>query len=553
MTNYAKLSKSELLAHIEKLNAQLMSYQGVAAFCESFVGQNQNIPIFDDDPANALARFECFPPSDGITLKNYFDILSIILDFTDTLLLVLDESGKVMHVNRSLKEVFGYADTDVLGSHFWDIFIAQQNQERVKESLIAFYENGYVKSCEYLWRTKSDQKLLISCSYKMLKDPNNDIKYTAIIGRDITDIRYTEEALRDRERQLGLITDALPVLVAYVDLKECFRFNNRAFEDWFGYSQEGVTTRSVTDVLGEQIALYVRKALAGHKQSFEALISDNVTGNRYISASALPHLGEDEQVKGVVFLASDISEQNRAERRRNSRLVELARVSRVSTIDEMATALAHEINQPLCAITSYAQACERMMNYGTGGREEIASAIKAISQEATRAGEIIRGIRRFVRRDISKRNKVDINTVIEDAVNLVEPELNRYYISLSLQLGEELPPVVADSIQIEQVIINLLRNGLEAVVASDSKTRQFFIETMDKGCVEVSIRDNGVGIDPKIVDRVFDPFISTKPNGMGMGLSISRSIIESHGGRLWWVPNQAEGATFKFSLPAARQ
>jgi len=369
----------------------------------------------------------------------------------------------------------------------------------------------------------------------------------------ITDIRYTEEALRDRERQLGLITDALPVLVAYVDLKECFRFNNRAFEDWFGYSHEGVTARTVTHVLGEQIALYVRKALAGHKQSFEALVSDSVTENRYISASALPHLGEDGQVKGVVFLASDISEQNRAERRRSSRLVELARVSRVSTIDEMATALAHEINQPLCAITSYAQACERMMNYGTGGREEIASAIKAISQEATRAGEIIRGIRRFVRRDISKRSEVDINAVIEDAVNLVEPELNRYYISLSLQLGKGLPPVVADSIQIEQVIINLLRNGLEAVVASDSKTRQFFISTMDEGCVEVSIRDNGVGIDPKIVDRVFDPFISTKSNGMGMGLSISRSIIESHGGRLWWVPNQAEGATFKFSLPAARQ
>jgi len=547
MTNYAKLSKSELLVHIEKLNAQLTSYRNAAAFCEPFIGQKN-----DGDPACALACFQYFPSSSGITLKNYFDILSIILDFTDTLLLVVDDAGKIMHANRSLKQVFGYDDTDVLGNYFWDVFIATQNQERVKKSLIAFYENGFSKSSEYLWYTKTDQKLLISCSYKRLEDLGNDLTYTAIIGRDITDIRYTEEALRDRERQLGLITDALPVLVAYVDLKECFRFNNRAFEDWFGYSHEGVTGKTVSHVLGEQISQYVRKALAGNKQSFEALISDNTTGNRYISASALPHLGEDEQVKGVVFLASDISEQNRAERRRNSRLIELARVSRVSTIDEMATALAHEINQPLCAISSYAQACERMMNYGTGNREEISSAIKAISLEATRAGEIIRGIRRFVRRDISKRNKVDINTVIEDAVNLVEPELNRYYISLSFQLGEGLPPVVADSVQIEQVIINLLRNGLDAVVANDSTARQFFISTADEGCVEVSISDNGIGIDPKIIDRVFDPFISTKPNGMGMGLSISRSIIESHGGRLWWVPNQARGATFKFSLPAVR-
>jgi C4-dicarboxylate-specific signal transduction histidine kinase len=229
--------------------------------------------------------------------------------------------------------------------------------------------------------------------------------------------------------------------------------------------------------------------------------------------------------------------------------MEVAHVSRVATLGEMTASIAHEINQPLGAIVNSASACLRWLN-AEKLEEARQSATRAVA-EAHRASEIIGRIRALVQKAPPRKDWLDVNETINEVIALVRNEVQRNGVALGTQFSEQLPAVLADRVQLQQVILNLVMNGIEALSGSRDGPRELLIrsEAHPPRSISVSVQDSGPGIDPKSFDHLFEAFYTTKPQGLGMGLAISRSLIEAHGGRLRATANAPRGAIFQFTLP----
>jgi C4-dicarboxylate-specific signal transduction histidine kinase len=231
--------------------------------------------------------------------------------------------------------------------------------------------------------------------------------------------------------------------------------------------------------------------------------------------------------------------------------MELARVTRITTLGELTASIAHELNQPLGAVVNAAAACRRWLDGATPNLDEARSAVEWITKETNRAGDVIRRVRALVNKSDIEKAPLEINDVVEDVITLVQHELFSHQVSLRMELAPVLPPILGDRVQLQQVIINLVMNGIEAMQSVTDRARELVIRSRqdEKQLVLASVTDCGVGISAEVADRLFDPFFTTKSSGMGMGLAICRSIIESHGGRLWTTANAPHGATFQFTLP----
>ncbi len=253
-------------------------------------------------------------------------------------------------------------------------------------------------------------------------------------------------------------------------------------------------------------------------------------------------------------LTGEIAERRRAEDEARRHRNELAHFGRVSIMGEMATSLAHELNQPLSVISGSAQFCIDRLRAGKGKPEALLDAMEQAAGQAERASQIIRRIRGFLHKEEPERKAVDIHEVIHSVADLLRPDAREHGITLELDLAERLPPAIADPIQVQQVILNLAHNGMEAMGGGGSAAPRLTIITSAPGddTVEIAVRDEGRGIPAESLDRVFDAFFTTKTGGLGMGLSISRSIVEAHGGRLWTTTDGESGSVFHFTLPVAQ-
>jgi C4-dicarboxylate-specific signal transduction histidine kinase len=252
------------------------------------------------------------------------------------------------------------------------------------------------------------------------------------------------------------------------------------------------------------------------------------------------------------LLRIEIDERRRAEDRAQQHLAELAHVARLNTVGEMMAELAHELNQPLSAICSHAQACKRLLASGDKDyAEDLSASLNQVNEQGTRAAEIIRRVRRFVAKAEPSEAVIDVNAMIRDVAELMSIDARMAEAETILDLAEPLPTVVGNRLQVEQVLVNLMRNGFEALRESNCERRRLVVRTALHGpnAISVAVRDNGLGIAPEVLDRIFERFFTTKTGGMGMGLSISESIIKSHGGTLWAAPVPQGGAVFHFTLP----
>jgi C4-dicarboxylate-specific signal transduction histidine kinase len=231
---------------------------------------------------------------------------------------------------------------------------------------------------------------------------------------------------------------------------------------------------------------------------------------------------------------------------------ELARVTRLMAMGELTASIAHELKQPLAGAVANSDACLAWLSSEPPNLDEARAAADHMIEAATRASHIIGGIQALFRRAAPERTRVSINEVIEETLDLIRGDVLRNNVSLQTELGSQLPPVLGDRVQLQQVVLNLVMNGIEAMRTLDDRTRQLRIRSArdDANQVVIAIADSGPGIDPQVVGRVFEPFYTTKPQGIGMGLAISRSIIEAHGGRIWAEPTTPHGATFQCALPA---
>jgi C4-dicarboxylate-specific signal transduction histidine kinase len=258
---------------------------------------------------------------------------------------------------------------------------------------------------------------------------------------------------------------------------------------------------------------------------------------------------DDSKVVEYVGALMDITERKRAEDALRKSQGELAHLARVMTMGELVASIAHEVNQPLASVVNSAGACLRWLD-AERLEEARRSASRAIA-ESHRAGEIIARIRALARKAPPHKDWLDLNEMICEVMELARGELQRNGVVLEVQLAEDVPFILADRVQLQQVILNLMVNAIEAMSGIGEGQRDLLIRstTDEPGYVVISVQDSGPGVDPNSLESLFDAFHTTKPHGLGMGLSISRSIIEAHGGRLWAAANVPRGAVFQFTLP----
>jgi len=363
-----------------------------------------------------------------------------------------------------------------------------------------------------------------------------------------------ESALFQSQRRLHLIADSLPALIAHVDRDQRYQFVNQAYEHWFGLCPGDALGRTICEVLGEplyrNVRPHVERALSGEGVTFSTQLLRQGELPRAIEATYVPDCDERGEVRGFYALVLDVTDRNRAQQEARSLLDELAHADRVSMMGELATTLAHELNQPMTAIMSNAQAATRFLDRSSPDLDEIREILKEIAAEDARAGEVLRRMRTLVKKERASFQPLDLNEILHEVAWLLRSDAMIRKVGIDLKLDPDLPSVSGDRIQLQQVVMNLLLNAFDAIGESSVANQTVLVESSQQDAeIRVTVRDRGAGITPETLERLFQPFNSSKPNGLGMGLSISRSIVGVHGGRLWGENNSGPGATFSFTLP----
>ncbi len=350
------------------------------------------------------------------------------------------------------------------------------------------------------------------------------------------------------------VIDNLPVLIAYVDAERRYRFNNMAYEQFFGLSPKQLFGKYMWEVLGEasyqQVCPFVDEALAGRPVVLERRLPYAKAGERDVIVSYIPDFGSGGRINGFYVLVNDVTPLKESERRERQRVLELAHISRLASLGEMATEIAHEVNQPLAAISMYSAACLRTLEGGGDGQKsQIKAWLEAINAQAKRASEVVRRLRRFVRKGDIRPGPVDLNQVARDVVALMRFEFSKQNVAVELDLADAMPTLSAELILVEQVLFNLVRNAMDALGRRIDDKHVVVRTRYDESHAWVEVQDNGPGVDPDLGERIFESFMTDKQDGLGMGLAISRSIVEAHGGTLGYVDNPGGGATFRCTLP----
>jgi len=387
---------------------------------------------------------------------------------------------------------------------------------------------------------------------------NLDIEDLKRAHEEITERKRVEERLRESEARFQAMADTAPVLIWMTGTdalcnyfnKPWLEFTGRGMEQEVGMGWvEGVHPDDVQGCFdGFLPAFHARKPF---RMQYRLRRADGEY--RWVIESGIPRYTGGGEFAGYIGSNIDITELKRAEEERE-RLrraqTELAHMNRVTTMGELAGSIAHEIKQPIAAAHTNAQTCLRWLKRDQPDVQEAREALSRIIQDVTRASEIINRIRVLFKKGEPVREWVDVNEVIREMVSLMRSEAGRRGISIHTELATVLPHIRADRVQLQQVFMNLMLNGIDAIdegnVAGDLTIKS---QQNSDGQVLVSVSDTGIGLPAERADKVFDIFFTTKPQGTGMGLSISRSIIESHGGRLWATGNSDRGATFQFTLP----
>jgi PAS domain S-box-containing protein len=275
---------------------------------------------------------------------------------------------------------------------------------------------------------------------------------------------------------------------------------------------------------------------------------------RWFLTRGVPLRDEHGKILRWYGILTDIEDRKRAEEERE-RLhqleADLAHINRVSMMGELATSIAHEVNQPLAGIVSNGSASLRWLARDPANLEEVREALRDIVRDGKRAGEVIARIRALTRRSAAPREKLELNEIIGEVLAIVGDEAKRNSVVIRTQFADDLSAVSGDRVQLQQVLLNLVMNAMEAMSSVGERARQLAITTqnIDQGRVQVTVEDSGTGLDPNTTTRMFEAFYTTKPGGMGMGLSISRSIVQNHGGKLWATANDGPGTSFHFTLP----
>ncbi|MBT8443777.1 MAG: PAS domain S-box protein [Gammaproteobacteria bacterium] len=354
------------------------------------------------------------------------------------------------------------------------------------------------------------------------------------------------------------IMDAFIEAIIVMDTDGSIERFNEAAENMFGYTAGEAIGQDISILMPDPDRSnhhrYVERYLATREARIigigREMTARRKDGTMFPMHLAVGEVGWHGKVS-FIGLIRNLTDDKLAEERRLRQHTDMITASRLATMGEMAAAMAHEINQPLAAIANYASAAERLLNAGPENTEDVQGALASVKTQAHRAGEIIRTLRSFVKPQVASLEVQDLKSVVEDIRSLAELDARANNIQLTIDVASGLPEIIADGLQIQQVILNLLRNGIDAMLDCGPDDRRLelhgYISSPEE--VRVDVIDRGHGIPQAVRDSLFNPFFTTKTSGMGMGLAISQTIVKSHGGKLGFEDNPGGGTTFYVTLP----
>jgi PAS domain S-box-containing protein len=490
--------------------------------------------------------------------------LQTFFENSPNMIFLKDREGRYLYANREFKRVRRITEEPINGKTDNELFPAEHAsifQASDREML----EAGVPIEFEHVTVEKDGQHTAIVQKFPLFT-ADGEIYAIGGIVTDITERKREESARRYSEERHRLIVETATDAVVSIDESSVIVFANPATSRVFGYDPKELIGRPLTVLMPE----FMRKL---HTNGFTRYLA---TGQRHINwqgteLTAQRKDGQEFPVevsfgeltrdghKLFTGFIRDISKRKHAEEklRASERTLqmtqaELARVSRLTTMGELAASIAHEVNQPLTAVTNNGSACLRLLANRNLDPEVLRRALEEIVADGTRASAVIARIRAFIKKAPAENVELDVNEVIQEVLALAGHELQKYRVLVECELTKALPLVLADRVQLQQVLLNLIMNAIEAMAAITDRPRELWVQSQldEGGDVFVAVRDSGTGFGFE-ADHVFTPFFTTKADGMGMGLSISRSLVESHGGRLWATPNAPHGAVFSFTLPVA--
>ncbi|MGQ0700338.1 MAG: PAS domain S-box protein [Panacagrimonas sp.] len=483
------------------------------------------------------------------------DRLDALLDAAVDSVVLVDGEGCITRFNRAAERLFGYSASEVVG-HNVNILMSGEHDGHVNR----FLETGKrriigisreVTACRHDGST-FPMELSVG---EFLSGTEHG--FVGVL-RDISERKKQEALLRQTAQELRLMFEQAPTPIAVTDLAGRVQTANAACLQFLGNTAQSIRRLRLSDIVDTADRAAVLS-------DFEQLRNGAETRQREVSirhsdGHNLPILlysacARDADGKPLLYIAEMIDRRALHEATREAQALRdrLAHAARLGTLGEMVSSIAHEVNQPLTAINNYASACRRMLLSGQTTHGELVEVLEKISRQAERAGQVIRGLRSMIRQGEPEREPQDLNALVEDVSRLVEIDLRGTSERLVLELASGLPRFVGDGVQIQQVVMNLIRNGLEAMrECGMGEDIRVSTQRAADGWLEIVVADQGPGLAPNIEARLFDPFVTTKPQGMGLGLSICKSIVHTHGGEMSYRRGAAGGADFVVRLPAVQ-
>jgi PAS domain S-box-containing protein len=468
---------------------------------------------------------------------------------------VLSTDDRIVRVNKEFTRMFGYEPGEVLQRPINDLIVPEAEIESSRAYTRLLKQGGRVE-VETVRRRKDGTQIDVSLLAISVRTPSSEQVVNYAIYRDITERKRADERLRESEARFQAMADTAPVLIWMTGTDGlCNYFNKPWLEFTGGTMEQEVGTGWIEGVHPDDVqgcfdgflpAFHARKPF---RMEYRLRRADGEY--RWLMESGIPRYTGAGEFAGYIGSNIDITDLKRAaaERQRLHELeADLAHINRVSMMGELAASLAHEIKQPIAAALTDAKACLRWLRRDTPDVAEGCEAASRMINDATRAAEVIDRVRSLYRRDTSDRELLDINEIIREMSVLLHDKANRTSISIRTELDSGLPLITADRVQLRQVLMNLVLNAIEAMKEANGELTITSKRT-EEGQLLVSVSDSGIGLPVGEVDRIFEAFFTTKEQGTGIGLSISRRIIESHGGSLWACANMDRGATFQFTLP----
>jgi len=491
------------------------------------------------------------------TLRKSEARLQTLFDSAAEFIFVINPEGEIIKANRCVYDRSGFTAGEVLGRRIKEFF-SEDSRAMCECNFPVLLEQGH-NQADIEFVCKDGHVIDMECSATAVPDEDGKFSTFLIIQRDVTERKRAATALSISERRFRAMFNSSYQLIGVLDTDGILLDANQKALDVVGLKREDVIGRPFSDIycwsystdVQRRIIAAIRDAAEGKPVRYEEELLTAGNMMSIVDVTLTPVVDEQGETVLIIPEGRDITDIKRAEEEKQRHHEEIAHVIRLSTAGEMASGMAHELNQPLTALVSYCGTALSLVNSLPAPQQQLREILECASEQAQRAGRIIRHLRDFVGKDDNQQESLELDQLIKELNFLLSAELKNAAVKLEYHLQGQGCHVSVNKVQIEQVLINLVRNSVEAMQAANTLDGKVIVETrqLNDGSVEVTVADNGPGIAADMLDKIFNPFQTSKASGMGMGLSISRSIIEAHGGSLWADNQRRQGALFGFSLP----